>query len=567
LDFHLEEKAMRQATALTILILLAAVLPLAGQSSAGSFGEAIDVRVVNVEAVVTDGHGERVRGLAAQDFRLLVDGREVPVEFFTEIVDGNVVTATTPAEGGMPAAGPAEPEVVGRSILVFVDDSFGVAAQRNVVLKRLEASLARLSPGDRIAVVAFDGTKLDLLSDWTADRSRLSTALAEARKRRAYGLRVKAHMHEIQRALGTATAIRGFTPEPVPTTAATFGRMEGETLGALSLESGGAGYLDLYTPLSRVVTAAAAAMRSLPAPQGRKVMLVLSGGWPLLEQVPATGLLDRGPVWMQSGMSEAVYRPLVDTANLLGYTLYPVDVPGLGSGGVDVEEADFISSRGVISSPWDQATEYALHFLARETGGEAAFNSARLDALDRMAADTSTYYWLGFTPAWQADDRHHRIELQVRRPGLRARTRNGFTDLSRQTELAMSTEGFLMLGGGGTQPERIRIETGAPRRTGLATLTLPVTLHIPADALTAAPAAGGYVLAANLSLGALDRWGARSDLPMVPLRMTVDKQPKPGDVVRYRTVLKMRRARQHVVFTLRDELSGEMVWGKLDYKP
>ena len=51
-------------------------------------GDSIDVRVVNVEAVITDGKGNRVRGLSAADFRLLVDGREVPVEYFTEIEEG-----------------------------------------------------------------------------------------------------------------------------------------------------------------------------------------------------------------------------------------------------------------------------------------------------------------------------------------------------------------------------------------------------------------------------------------------------------------------------------------------
>src|SRR5436190_2175846 len=44
------------------------------------FGESIDVRVVNVEAVVTDRGGTRVRGLAAGDFRLLVDGKGVYID-------------------------------------------------------------------------------------------------------------------------------------------------------------------------------------------------------------------------------------------------------------------------------------------------------------------------------------------------------------------------------------------------------------------------------------------------------------------------------------------------------
>src|SRR3954471_13683568 len=64
--------------------LLADALPVAAeqapQQQVQTFGESIDVRVVNVEAVVVDKKGERVRGLSAADFRLLVDGREVPIE-------------------------------------------------------------------------------------------------------------------------------------------------------------------------------------------------------------------------------------------------------------------------------------------------------------------------------------------------------------------------------------------------------------------------------------------------------------------------------------------------------
>src|SRR4029077_4648531 len=51
-------------------------------------GETIDVRVVNVEAVVTDGRGQVVHGLTAADLALVVDGKEVPIDYFTEVRDG-----------------------------------------------------------------------------------------------------------------------------------------------------------------------------------------------------------------------------------------------------------------------------------------------------------------------------------------------------------------------------------------------------------------------------------------------------------------------------------------------
>src|SRR5215218_1317072 len=142
-------------------ISLAGALPLAAQQpetrqpAAQVFEESVDVRVVNVEAVVTDEKGARVRGLAAKDLRLLVDGHEVPVEYFAEVEDGKAAAtapaATAPAAAA-PAGGaqaPASPgEAVQRSYLIYIDDSFSIAAIRNEALAKLDSDLKLLRPGD-----------------------------------------------------------------------------------------------------------------------------------------------------------------------------------------------------------------------------------------------------------------------------------------------------------------------------------------------------------------------------------------------------------------------------------
>jgi VWFA-related protein len=280
---------------------------------------------VDVEAVVTDREGNRVRGLSAGDFRLLVDGIEVPVERFAEVAEG----------------------AVGRSYLVFVDDSLSIAVQRNLVLWEIERDLDRLGLEDRMAIVAFDGERLHPLADWTGDREALAAALAAARQRPA---------------------------------------SESLTRSAM--------------PAIWVADAAAAALRSVSPAPGRKAMLVLSGGWPA------------GPSLQ-----------LVRDANRLGYTLYPVDVPALEK---------------------ERTPEETLLALAEATGGRAALASNRLAALERAEEDTRSYYWLGFSPAWKADDRDHRIELEVRRPGLDVRARHGFPDVSPATLAEMETEDLLL---------------------------------------------------------------------------------------------------------------------------
>lgn len=552
----------------TVVILMAA-LPVTAQPAPEDLVETIDVRVVNVEAVVTDRKGERVRGLKAEDFQLLVDGKEVPVEFFTEIAEGSVASA---APSGSEPPAPAG-EAVGRSVLVFVDDCFSVAPQRDQVLRSVEKSLARLAPQDRVAVVAFDGRKLALLSGWTTDRQLLADVFAKARERRAFGHYFRAHNKDIAAEVAAAARVQGYSPT-LPSTLNTsvgLGRgvsMGDSGIGALDM-AGGSGSPGFYRPLSRIATATAAAMRALPVQEGRKIMLVLSGGWPHFQRQSFGPLLGTAPSWIVSGTLEGIYRPVVDTANLLGYTLYPVDVPGLKAHAVDAEATELTHSDGLISSEWERSEHYTLEVLARETGGRSSLNSNRMAALERMVTDTSSYYWLGFTPAWRADDRHHEIELQVRRPGVRVRSRSGFSDLSRETEMAMSAEGLLMFGSGapGNEGQRVRIELGEPRRASRSVVELPVTLLIPAEDLTALPMDDGYALEATLTLAALDHWGARKNLPMTPLRVRVARQPRPGDVIRYNTTVRLRRGEQNLVFSVRDNLSGETLQANLDYMP
>ena len=75
-----------------LLPVLLAPTPANPQGSAGQpFVDVIDVRVVNLEVVVVDGRGQRVSGLGPEDFRLRVDKREMPIDYFTEIFEGVAV--------------------------------------------------------------------------------------------------------------------------------------------------------------------------------------------------------------------------------------------------------------------------------------------------------------------------------------------------------------------------------------------------------------------------------------------------------------------------------------------
>jgi VWFA-related protein len=133
---------------------------------------------------------------------------------------------------------------------------------------------------------------------------------------------------------------------------------------------------------------------------------------------------------------------LTATANRLGYTFYPVDVPGLDTETLAADagsEGPGVPS-GFITSAWERDSQYSLELLARATGGKAILNSARLTAFERATDDTRSYYRLGFSPTWRADDRRHAIRVEVRRPGLQVRARTSYTDLSTAAEGALEEQ-------------------------------------------------------------------------------------------------------------------------------
>lgn len=513
------------------------------------FTESIDVRVVNVEAVVTDRKGERVRGLNAADFRLLIDGKEVPVDYFSEIADG----ATLPAPSAVGQEGEPQPPPLparsGRNLLIFIDESFAIAAQRDQVLQGLERDLVRLGPEDRLALVAFDGMKLTKICDWTGDRAAQAAAFAAARNRPARGSLVLAERRwalddaEILRELGSDTTGKGGLDLPSSGPAAEMATQETQNGAAL-----GHGDPKNDSWLARVADAAAAAVRGFPPPPpGRKLLLLLSGGWP----------------------APALLAPLAQEANRLGYTIYPVDVQGtdlLRMVG-DVTRNQPTSPAETFTGGWERGSQRTLELLAEATGGRAALSSARLDALARAVEDTGSYYWLGFTPAWHADDRRHSIRLEVRRPGLFVRSRLGFSDLSPRTEEALHTESLLLFSESREGSPDLIVSLGAVGRTGARTVDVPVTLEFPAEALTPSPSAEGWRAEATLSMGALDRSGRRSDLSTVPVHLTLPAPPAPGGRVRWHTTVKLRRIEQRLVFSLRDALSGKVLWKELDFQP
>ena len=517
-----------------------------GQVPGEVFSEVFDVRVVNLEVVVTDKQGNRVTGLAPTDFELLVDGEITEVEFFSEVRDR---TVGKDQEGYLASYGEGSEGPLSTNYLVFVDDYFSVTQDRNRVVEGLLDQLDSLSERDRMAVVRFNGRRLEMLQGWTNAKLRVEEALNEVAREPAGGLK---RLAEIRR-VGVSGDV-GFQPL-------------GGSANELTLE-------ERYTvdrltgQVERAVSAATSALRSVGRPSGRNVMLLLSGGWPYN---PAEYVVDDvGRLLSERIPDGGIFAPLIDTANLLGFTLYPVDVPGLETIGTRSPFDERTSTDLLRPNSFyrESSLHQTLQFLAEETGGQAFLNAGRKDALANAREDTASFYSLGFSAPRAGDDQEHRTEVRVLKPGLKVRSRKGFLDFSRSREVTLAVESALYFGAPPSeQPLRVRL--GKAKRSGLRSMTVDLELQIPAAAMTFLPSAEGNIASLELRVAVLDKDGAKADTPVIPLvfrRKSDPSEPATG-FVPYSTTLKLRRKPQDLVVAVYDIASGEILSSVLEVRP
>lgn len=531
-----------------------------------AFGEEIDVRVINLEAVVTDARGKRVTGLRPGDFRLLVDGEEVPIDYFTEVAGGRAIAGTggTGTQGEsravQAAGGFATGEEVGTSYLVFVDDRFAIKADRDVVLEKLSGQLSVLGPADRMAIVSFDGSRLKLVTGWSSSPAELRTAIQSEIARPARGLSIAlSHpgidevFNERARQLDTFSPLRPFALRGGTDPARNLAVPDGDE--SLFFQSQ-AGTWQAESYLGRVAEAAASAMRGFAFAPGRKALLFLAGGWPVPDAWSVLGRPGLPPLRPSPASTYgSTLRPVVETANLLGYTIYPVDVPGEAP-----VRCTYASALGI------NCADDALRLLASATGGDAILLRDHLQALSTAAADTRSYYWLGFSPTWQGDDQRHEVKIEVARPGLVARARDSFLDLSQRARRDFTAESAMLFGqAAGIRTVPLRL--GKAVSDGWGKMKVPVTLDIPADAITMVRNDGRYEGQVEIHMLSRDAHGYRSEMPVVPLRLSSRQAPAKGQVVRYEGELEVRRTSQHISVAVLDPVTSHTTLAEADFKP
>jgi VWFA-related protein len=154
---------------------------------------------------------------------------------------------------------------------------------------------------------------------------------------------------------------------------------------------------------------------------GRKIVLWISPGWPLLS----------GPrIYLPYKQEQQLFGSIVGLSNQLrdtDTTLYAINPLGAGENVLFTSYyQDFLKG---VSKPSQVALgDLSLQVLAAQSGGQVFYSSNDITGmLQKAMADTSAYYELTFDAApGDHPDTFHQIDVQLNDRNLVARTRNGY---------------------------------------------------------------------------------------------------------------------------------------------
>jgi VWFA-related protein len=410
---------MKLAAAVLAAVALSA--PLHAQSLT-PITESIEVRVTNIDVVVTDRAGQPITGLTKDDFILQEAGQTQSITNFYEIRE-----ALAQGDGRDTApASDVPPEVGRRRVVVFVDNQSIHPISRNQAFDALERSLETLMrPGDECAIVFWNG-RSEVISPFTSDRAALMKSFRGAASRSAGGTTLEAARTRIVERAGQMLAD------------AKANRNRGSGLSIeqayqLSVEQARNFAEQLMAQERELLAALNRTLATMAGVDGKKALIFLGAELPdnpgldVFQQLDGMFMLDLPniqPAIMREqnrNMSGEV-RALARQANANGVTMYLVDTADRVRSGDPTHHA--LDMQAYFATATN--TPLSMANIAAITGGVAVAGGRSFEkALNTIARDLSSYYSLGYRSASDAEG-DRRVVVKVKNPAYRVRSRTSY---------------------------------------------------------------------------------------------------------------------------------------------
>ncbi|HEX8255854.1 MAG TPA: VWA domain-containing protein [Thermoanaerobaculia bacterium] len=449
------------------------------------FSETVEVRVTNVEAVVTDRAGKPVRGLTKDDFEILEDGVKQEISNFAEISEevSAATLVTTATDSGAPAAPQAPSNFRRRLITIFIDNASLEMGNRNSILPSLKKFLSeQVRPGDAVSLVSW-GNSLTVELEPTSDANAIAAAVDRLRTRAP---RVGDWRSEMEsEILGLIAAYKSRHPPSKPKISRGIA-IVGSHVNRTSTE---------MRQKVAAIQSVIAAMRGL---EGRKVLVMLTQGLSHNPGEDAFHFLDTvrdefdgGEIFNPQSESRVydlhnLTNEIAAAANAAGITLYPIHAGGKGIGINDID-ASRSAHIGLRSAPLSDTSMQTLNAIAEDTGGKALTGSTNWAlAFNTVATDLSTYYSLGYRATGERQDRMKSVNVRLKKRGYTIRTRKAVIEKTAASEMSDAVMANLFY----STPQNdlgVQAAAGPAVAAADANVTVPLTITIPMQTLTLLP--------------------------------------------------------------------------------
>jgi VWFA-related protein len=478
------------------VVALTSTLALAQQG----YFETFEVRLHDLEVVVTDAKGAPVHGLTKEDFLVLENGVPQAVTNFSVYDSGTGTASSMPA--GQPGQKPVQTNAQAgddkppaRRFVFFVDDMAVRKPARGRLIRAALRLVDQLQEGDLATVIRPTGAKriaLPYTTDTAAVRTALSAAIASC------GLHLT-------------------TPGQYEIEALVNGLENARTDSERKAARGEYGQRATERVQQRLAQLRAL-IGSMAGIEGRKVLVLITSGLPSNPGRDAVDLDDQ----IRMGTDRAVtewgpsgdFNPLIDelarTAAANGVTIYGLQpelsldlavrriTAGSATIGSTYEGAGHAGGQSIVGPAMFDELEYyrerTLRSLSEKTGGRYFRGFSVIDDVFRqVASDLSVYYSLAYRATGE-HDKPRSVVVQVRnRPDLKVRTRTEVVDRSPEREMGDLVASTLLFPRD-VNELHLTVTTGPLKRAGKA-VTVPFDIVIPLESLTFLESADGRYVA------------------------------------------------------------------------
>jgi len=468
--------------------------------------ETIDVRVINVDVVVTDKKGNPVTGLTKDDFQLYENGVPKNISNFYE-VQGNKALHAENTPVAAPDAKPApaetaaavEPENMRRRVIFYIDNLSLAPFNRNRVFKDMKQFAKDvLRPGDEAMIATFNRSmkvRLPFTRDLEAIQSMLDTIAGESGEGIANRSESKDVIDRIQNDAQTMDDAVGYARQYAQSVEHDL-RQSVESLNAL--------------------------MSTLAGVEGKKILVLTTEGFQmepgremfyLIDEVGRQKGWESGSSLLQGMEFDATrdIQSIAQTANANGITLYAIHAGGLAamSEGMSADQQQatpFIVSQEAVSN----STE-SLQMIADMTGGLASINTNNFaQAFKNIERDLDSYYSLGYRAGTERVDRQRNLEVRVKNRNYIVRSRQTFVEKSTYAEMNDRVIANLLYKTKANDLH-ILVRTGTPvPQDDL--FKVPVEIQIPMESLTLLPQGNEYMGGFSVYVAVANKDGDMSDV-------------------------------------------------------